>query len=231
MTDERTMMQSTWTPLTASRASARCPGPEAMSLAPASGDPPAERGAGSRGTSSPAEHADATRFRGMVDAHFDFVWRYLRGLGVPDSAADDAAQQVFWIAAQKIGAIAAGSERSFLVGTAHGVASNARQAHARRREVADGERIAEQVDVAPNPEEETQSREAIAVLDSFLDSLADDLRAVFILFELEGMTMAAIAESLGVPPGTVASRLRRAREEFQAMTKRFQSMHSREGRS
>jgi DNA-directed RNA polymerase specialized sigma24 family protein len=37
------------------------------------------------------------------------------------------------------------------------------------------------------------------------------------------MTMAAIAETLGLPPGTVASRLRRAREEFHAASKRFQA--------
>jgi RNA polymerase sigma-70 factor (ECF subfamily) len=40
---------------------------------------------------------------------------------------------------------------------------------------------------------------------------------VFVLFELEEMTMAAIAETLQIPPGTVASRLRRARERFEAL--------------
>jgi RNA polymerase sigma-70 factor (ECF subfamily) len=46
---------------------------------------------------------------------------------------------------------------------------------------------------------------------------------VFVLFELEGMTMAEIATSLDVPPGTVASRLRRARELFAAAVSRIES--------
>jgi RNA polymerase sigma-70 factor (ECF subfamily) len=158
----------------------------------------------------------------MVDAHFNFVWRYLRGLGVPEANVDDAAQQVFLVTAQKIDSVAEGSERSFLVGTALGVAANARRAYARRHEVSDGALVTQR-DEAPNPEERTESRQGLAVLDQFLESLPEELRAVFILFELEGLTMAAIAETLGLPAGTVASRLRRAREEFQAMAKRFQA--------
>jgi RNA polymerase sigma-70 factor (ECF subfamily) len=187
-----------------------------------------------------------TRVRALVDSQFNFVWRYLRGLGVPEASVDDAAQQVFLVAAQKIDAIEEGRERSFLVGTAIGVAANARRSNARRREVsihapgpapgrttdhaADGADLLP-ADDAPNPEERTQSKQAIVVLDRFLESLPEDLRVVFILFELEGMTMAAIAESLGVPSGTVASRLRRAREEFHAMAKRFQAGLAREVRS
>src|SRR5437868_4819473 len=78
-----------------------------------------------------------TRLRAMVDAHFEFIWRSLRGLGVPSGNVDDAAQQVFWIAAQKLDVIATGSERAFLFSTARGVAANARRARARSREQAD----------------------------------------------------------------------------------------------
>ena len=50
-----------------------------------------------------------------------------------------------------------------------------------------------------------------------LAELPLELRAVFVLYELEQMTMAEIAESLALPPGTVASRLRRARSSFEAL--------------
>jgi RNA polymerase sigma-70 factor (ECF subfamily) len=50
-----------------------------------------------------------------------------------------------------------------------------------------------------------------------LEQLPLDLRAVFVLFELEGMTSPEIAELSGVPLGTVASRLRRAREHFREL--------------
>jgi RNA polymerase sigma-70 factor (ECF subfamily) len=47
-----------------------------------------------------------------------------------------------------------------------------------------------------------------------LDELSLDLRAVFVLHELEEQTIADIATILGIPPGTAASRLRRARTLF-----------------
>src|SRR5437016_1477964 len=82
------------------------------------------------------------RLRRMMEADFDFVWRALRGLGVPAANADDAAQQVFWIASRKLDAIAAGSERSFLFGTARGIAANARRARLRSRENVDATALA-----------------------------------------------------------------------------------------
>jgi RNA polymerase sigma-70 factor (ECF subfamily) len=166
------------------------------------------------------------RFRSILDAHFNFVWRYLRALGVPQAGADDAAQQVFLVLASKIDAVEEGRERSFLVGTAHGIAANARRANERRREVHDDSELSLHVDGSLDPEQQTESREALAILDRFLSSLSEDLRSVFVLFELEAMTMAAISETLAIPPGTVASRLRRAREEFHEMAKRVQSGQS-----
>ncbi|WP_437507243.1 hypothetical protein [Sorangium sp. So ce1099] len=75
----------------------------------------------------------AERYRALVDAHFDVIWRSLRGLGVPAGSADDAAQHVFLIAYHKLSEMAPGRERSFLLGTALRVAANARRAGARRR--------------------------------------------------------------------------------------------------
>lgn len=168
-------------------------------------------------------HATSTRIRAIVDEHFSFVWRYLRGLGVPESEVDDVTQQVFVIASQKVDAIHEGAERSFLVGTAHGVAANARRADYRRRVVTSDQALESCVDEAPDAEQHAETREQLAILDRFLASLPDDLREVFVLFELEGLTMAAIAEALALPAGTVASRLRRGREEFQEMARRYQA--------
>jgi RNA polymerase sigma-70 factor, ECF subfamily len=185
--------------------------------------------------STPLGPAAEARFRSMVDAHLGFVWRYLGGLGVPPASVDDAAQQVFLIAAGKITSIEPGRERSFLVGTAHGVAANARRSNERRREVHGEAAFSSTADHSPDPEQNAESREAAAILDTFLASLPEELRSVFMLFELEGMTMASIAETLNVPQGTVASRLRRAREDFHEMARRVQagpaSSRGRGGRS
>ena len=163
------------------------------------------------------------RLRQIVDAHFNAVWRSLRGMGVPPGMVDDASQQVFWIAAQKIDAIAVGSELSFLFATARGVAANIRRGRARNPEVLDETALASHVDGAPGPEQLAASKEARQILDRFLEALPEDVRSVFVLFELEGLTMTSIAELLELPTGTVASRLRRAREEFHGAAKRFQA--------
>lgn len=164
---------------------------------------------------------DEARLRAMLDANFDFVWRALRGLGVPTSAADDAAQHVFLVASQKLAVIDVGSERAFLAATARGVAANFRRSGAHTHEVPDEEVLMRQVDVAPDPEERAAKGQALQALERLLQGLDEDLRVVFVFFELEGMTTAEISVVLGVPMGTVASRLRRAREEFQAAVKRL----------
>jgi RNA polymerase sigma-70 factor (ECF subfamily) len=169
------------------------------------------------------------RFRKLVDAHFDFIWRSLRGLGVPAHSVDDAAQQVFLIAAQKLQNIAVGSERAFLFSTALGVSANARRARSRNREVLDEEALKAQVDASPSGEKLVEMRERRALLDEVLASMADDLRAVFVLFVLEGTSAPEIAELLDLAPGTVASRLRRARESFHTISKRLQARSASQG--
>ncbi len=160
------------------------------------------------------------RLRGMVDSHYEFIWRTLRGLGVPAANVDDATQQVFWIAAQKLDLITTGRERAFLFSTARGVAANARRATKRNREQGDEGSLELVTDAAPDPEQAAERSQAKRLLEKVLADMNEDLRTVFVLFELEGLTSVEISELLSIPVGTAASRLRRAREEFQlAVTK------------
>jgi RNA polymerase sigma-70 factor (ECF subfamily) len=163
------------------------------------------------------------RLRELFDRNLDFVWRSLRRLGVPELVVDDATHEVFLVAARRLADIELGRERSFLFATALRVASDVRRTVARRGEhvVDDLELVA---DEAPNPAELADRQRARAVLDRVLDAMELDLRAVFVLYELEEMTMAEIAATLDVPPGTVASRLRRAREAFQAAVSRLKGV-------
>jgi RNA polymerase sigma-70 factor (ECF subfamily) len=172
----------------------------------------------SRLLSAPSEQ----RLRKLVDEHLDSVWHALRALGVPSSSADDAAQQVFLVAAQKLEQIAIGSEKAFLLATSRGIAANIRRSLARNREQST-EVLAETMDEAPDPELSAASNQARRLLEQVLDSMEEDLRTVFVLFELEGKTSASIAEMLCIPAGTVASRLRRAREHFQRAASELQA--------
>ncbi|WP_437478210.1 sigma-70 family RNA polymerase sigma factor [Sorangium sp. So ce1014] len=172
--------------------------------------------------------AAAGRIAALVAQHSKFVWRSLVRLGVPRADAEDAVQQVFLVATRKLAVIETGRESAFLFCTAQRIAWHARRTQRRRREVLE-DKPHDRVDPAPDPEEMVDRGRARAALDAILESMPLDLRAVFVLFELEQMTMAAIAVMLELPPGTVASRLRRAREHFQAAVRRLEARgHSRD---
>jgi RNA polymerase sigma-70 factor (ECF subfamily) len=156
------------------------------------------------------------RLRASVAAHLPAVWRVLRRNGVPGADADDATQRVFLVLSRKLAEVPAGRELPFLLRTAVLVASETRRSHRRRREVSDPSPEVH-LSTSPGPERELLQREALSQLDAVLAELDESVRAVFVLYELEEMTMAAIAETLELPPGTVASRLRRARERFEEL--------------
>jgi RNA polymerase sigma-70 factor (ECF subfamily) len=153
------------------------------------------------------------RLEVLVADHHAFIWRSLRRLGVPDGDIDDSCQQVFLVAHRRLAEIAHDCERAFLFQTALRVAADWRRAHKRRVEQASID-ILEIPDTAANPEQQIDARRARAMLDRVLAVMPMNLRAVFVLFELEEMTMAEIAVVADIPPGTVASRLRRARQAF-----------------
>ena len=156
----------------------------------------------------------ALRLRRLIDQYLDFMARVLRSYGVAESDVDDGVQQVCLVLADKIERIEPTAERSFVFRTSQRIASRLRRTRSRRNEV--GEEAASNTIDALDPEKIADERRAFDVLSQVLADLEDDLREVFVLFELEELTMAAIAELLQIPPGTVASRLRRAREQFQA---------------
>ena len=168
--------------------------------------------------------------RGLFRTHYASVWRLLRRFGVPLAQLDDAAQEVFWVAARRFADIVAGREKAFLYGVALRVASNElRRAQASAeltRPLAELELVL--TDLAPSPEESLEQRRALLLLDTALHQLPLELRTVLVLFELEGLEVSKIAEIEDIPLGTASSRLRRAREEFSAVARRLRAAHSHE---
>lgn len=159
----------------------------------------------------------------LVDDHFDFVWRLLRRLGLPAPDADDAAQQVFLLACTKQDQIRRGSERSFLYGCALNWSARYRSSVKKRVshvEFGDTEHELVELD-ASDPEALLSAHQSRAILDELLEQLPLELRTTLVLYELEQMTSQEIADFAGIPRGTVASRLRKAREEFERLAKRY----------
>jgi RNA polymerase sigma-70 factor, ECF subfamily len=159
---------------------------------------------------------------------FDFIWRLLRRLGVrPEAAVDDAVQRVFEIAARKTQYLPAGTERAFLFRTALFVAAEERRRQHQTLKRAAGTEPADLESPELDPERALLARRERELLDELLDELPEKLRAVFVLFELEGLTTVAIADLLDIPAGTAASRLRLARQHFHDGARRLRARQAR----
>jgi RNA polymerase sigma-70 factor, ECF subfamily len=170
----------------------------------------------------PEGRARESRFRELVGRHFEFVWRSVRRLGVRAADCDDAAQEVFLVAARRLDDFTLERERAFLFGTCARVASTRRRGARRRPEELDAapdERARDELD----PEELAELARARPLLQEILNGMSTDYRTVFILAEIEELSVREIAHLLDVPPGTVSSRLRVAREHFSDGVKRLQA--------
>ena len=174
----------------------------------------------------------SSTFRDRAEAVSGSIWRCLRRFGVPESDVDDCFQSVLlqlharW---DRLGLLPVHELRSYACCVAIGVARGA--ARARRRVEHTSTPLAEdELPADGTPESVAQRQQELARLDAILATLPDERREVFVLFELEGLTGPEIAEHLGLPAGTVASRLRRAREDFQAAVARLRAADSRRDR-
>jgi RNA polymerase sigma-70 factor (ECF subfamily) len=153
----------------------------------------------------------------LFRAYAPFVASFLSRLGVPQADVDDRVQEVFLVAHRKGGYVpGAGQPRTWLAAIALRVASTGRRSQRRRREdAASGGGL---LDATParsgDPGDALETQRALERVQRALDSLDDDHRAAFVLYELEGESCEAIAESFGVPVGTVYSRLHNARKRF-----------------
>ena len=156
-----------------------------------------------------------------VQAHGGTLWRLVRRLGVPADDVADVVQAVFLVAFNKRERIEPGRERAFLIQVAVREAAHARRSLGRRREVL-LEDIAI-VDESDSAEEQLERKRLRALLDVVLDQIPEEQRTVFVLHELEQLTLRQIAEALEVPEGTASTRLRRAKQLFEQEAKRVRA--------
>ena len=148
-----------------------------------------------------------------------FIYSMLHSLGVRASEVDDAFQEVFVVIHRKLPTYEhRGALRPWVYGICVRIAFRFRRRAGATREIAT-EVLPETVDPM-TPAEHLRQRQAQAILCEILDELDDDKRAVFVLFELEGLPMQEVAESLQCPLRTAYSRLRAAREAVDAAVNR-----------
>ncbi len=150
--------------------------------------------------------------------HFAMVWRGLRRLGVPEASLEDATQDVFLIVHRRAGDFAGRSSiKTWIYGIAVRVAKDYRRAerrHSRRVEQL-AARLAYEPESAHSPADEAEHREANRLLHAALATMAEELRDVLVLVELEQLPVREAATALGLRVRTCQRRLRAAHEAFE----------------
>ena len=155
-------------------------------------------------------------FEDVYRDYYHFVWRNARRLGCSDDWAEDAAHEVFLIVNRRLAEFEGRSSvRTWLFSITYRVVHRLRRNRARYARGLD--EYARTPRLVARPHERADAQQTLMRL---LAQLDERRRLVFILVELEGMTMEEVAGCLGIPTGTVGSRLRKARQHLTAMIER-----------
>lgn len=152
-------------------------------------------------------------FDEVYRAHVSVVWRALSGLGVRGHDLHDACQEVFIVVHRRLPEFDGRHKVSTWI---HAIC--VRVALAWRRRAASRREVL--VDEAPDPattvtpEHALDARQSMEALRRILDVLDDDKRAVFVLYELQEMSMREVAEAVECPLQTAYSRYHAARRRI-----------------
>jgi RNA polymerase sigma-70 factor (ECF subfamily) len=157
----------------------------------------------------------AIPFDEFYERYVRFVWRTLRGMGIPKALVADAAQDVFVVVHKKLPAYEGTlGHKTWLFRIVYRVVCDYRR---KMRRAASQEPLDHAFDVsAPGPTDPQARHEAVSLLADLLARLDEDKRVVLFLAEVEEMTAPEIAAATGTPLNTVYTRLRRARTELNA---------------
>ncbi|MEZ4411091.1 MAG: sigma-70 family RNA polymerase sigma factor [Polyangiales bacterium] len=150
----------------------------------------------------------------------EFLWATLQRMGAREPDLPDLAQEVLIVVHRR----RADFDPSLpLRPWLFGICLRVLKAHRRRawfrreRPVAE---LPEQVATQPDPERAAHLAQQASRLSSLLATLDPEKRAVFVMFEVEQRACADIAVEMGVPVGTVWSRLHQARKQVEAAVAR-----------
>ena len=154
-------------------------------------------------------------FSELCTLYFEFVWKCARAFGSKSDEIDDVVQDVFLVVQRRHADLKEERlARSWIYSITRRVVSTQRR---RRGHSSQGTPdIDSLLSTEPSPLAAAERQREVRILSTLLDGLAEHKREVFVLSEILEMTGREIAETLGVPMNTVYSRLRAAREEFDA---------------
>jgi RNA polymerase sigma-70 factor (ECF subfamily) len=176
-----------------------------------------------RSSRKPAVASARPDFRTIFETYGPFVTRTLRRLEVPSADRHDLRQEIFVIVHRKLHEYdGRASMQSWIYGICVRTASTYRRSARVRREESRGypELDVVAIEESANQDRDLDSRRAYAHAEALLDKLDDEKRRVFVLYEIEGLSMADIAETVGCPLQTAYSRLHAARKAMKVLLQR-----------
>lgn len=183
-------------------------------------------------TAERCSEAPSTRtatFASVYRQYFDFVWSTVRRLGAEPASQDDLVQEVFMVIHAKLDTLERPDAlRSWIYGVVRRTVSTHRRAKRSRAGTShaysfNAEAETDVASAEPTPLEQTQTNAELALLAHLLDSLDEPKREVFALVELQELTVPEASEALGIPLNTAYSRLRAARQAFDAALTRHEA--------
>jgi RNA polymerase sigma-70 factor (ECF subfamily) len=172
---------------------------------------------------SPAQRVEGVpmerSFQRLYEEHASMVWRGLLRLGVPETAVEDAVQDVFLVVHRREGDFQARSSvRTWIYGIVVRVAKDHRRAALRhRRRLSEVERLSTLPEPSTSPAEHAERQQAARIVGRVLARMPDAQREVLVLVELMDLSTAEAADALGCSLRTSQRLLGRARESFDAL--------------
>ncbi|MFO8007041.1 MAG: sigma-70 family RNA polymerase sigma factor [Candidatus Brocadiia bacterium] len=166
-----------------------------------------------------ARRGDVAAFGELVERHQDYIYNAVFHLVSDEKDAEDLAQEVFLRAYDGLDSFR--GEARFTT-WAYGIMLNTVRSFWRRtrRRVVVSLDQGSDAEEGPRhevpaegdgPERQTLRREKVQLVRAAIAELEDDLREIIVMRDIQGLTYEELAEAIGVPDGTVKSRLHRAR--------------------
>lgn len=157
-------------------------------------------------------------FESIYRQYFDFVWASARRLGVGEESIDDVVQEVFIVIHARLHTL---ERPDALRSWIYGVVRRTVSGHRRTERSKAGSAITlnpetEAASLRPTPSDLAEQSDQVRLLYSLLDELDAPKREVFVLVEIDELSVPEAAAILGIPLNTAYSRLRIAREDFEA---------------
>ena len=177
-------------------------------------------------TRDSGEVSERVDFDRVYESMVQYVWSVVCRMGVPRSDAEDVVQEVFVAVYRRLGDFEGRAQlKTWVFSIAVHFAQHYFRTHARKpgNRATENDIHALTASRESGPASELERMEELDALDRVLAQLNERQRVVFVLAELEQMTLHDIAEVVGSNANTVATRLRAARKAFEKALARFQN--------